>query len=362
MIFVGDVASPNFTLSRNLGSILRNSPVFSGKDLVLNLEGLISDDLTVESTIPILFNHSSVLDCLKSNNCKAVTIANNHTLDIPEYFDDTILKLKEYKINYTGAGKSVSDANKPAVFHTSEGDEIVLFTQCWSVMLQHQKNPTNGVYVATINESILFENIKKYREKHKEASLVVYFHWNFDLETLPFPADRKIARELIDLGVDLVLGCHSHCIQGAEFYKNKPIIYGLGNFYIPWYTYINGHISFPDFTKKELAVEWNPTTNEIELHYFYYKPDNNHELFKFKSELFKKNKQGIIHKEFSSYQGLNEKEYLAYFKKYRRKKILVPVFESYNNNVENYLKNIWIILRIRALRYLAKQKIRAWNN
>jgi poly-gamma-glutamate synthesis protein (capsule biosynthesis protein) len=359
MIFIGDVASPDNSYSKLFFDQIKD--FVKGEDLILNLEGLVSDDLDTNSSTPILFNHSSIIEKLNQLNCKAVTLANNHSLDQPSLFQQTIDLLSNNGISHSGCGYSVEEANKPAVF-VSGGEKIFLFNQCWSVMLQHQQNPNEGVHVATIQKSILFDNINSYIKNNSDAKFVVYFHWNFDLEKLPFPADRNIAKELIDLGVDLVIGCHSHCIQGAEFYKNKPIIYGLGNFFIPWYTYINGHISFPDFTKKELAVEWNPTTNEIELHYFYYKPDNNHELFKFKSELFEKNKQGIIYKEFSLYQGLNEKEYSAYFKKYRRKKILVPVFESYNNNVENYLKNIWVILRIKVLRYLAKQKIRAWNN
>ena len=44
------------------------------------------------------------------------------------------------------------------------------------------------------------------------------------------------AENLRDSGVNVVVGCHSHCIQGGELYKEGVIVYGLGNFFIPWNT------------------------------------------------------------------------------------------------------------------------------
>ena len=29
----------------------------------------------------------------------------------------------------------------------------------------------------------------------------------------------------------MVIGAHSHCLQGMEYYEKKPIIYSLGNFW-----------------------------------------------------------------------------------------------------------------------------------
>ena len=35
---------------------------------------------------------------------------------------------------------------------------------------------------------------------------------------------------MIDAGADIVVGHHSHVLQGIEFYKDKPILYSIGNF------------------------------------------------------------------------------------------------------------------------------------
>ena len=34
----------------------------------------------------------------------------------------------------------------------------------------------------------------------------------------------------IDAGADVIVGSHAHVLQGIEFYKEKPIIYNLGDF------------------------------------------------------------------------------------------------------------------------------------
>ena len=43
----------------------------------------------------------------------------------------------------------------------------------------------------------------------------------------------ETAKEYIDAGADAIIGGHSHCLQGIEYYDGKPILYSLGNF---WFT------------------------------------------------------------------------------------------------------------------------------
>jgi Bacterial capsule synthesis protein PGA_cap len=42
--------------------------------------------------------------------------------------------------------------------------------------------------------------------------------------------ERRTARLAIDAGADLVLGHHQHMLRGFEFYKGRPIFYGLGHY------------------------------------------------------------------------------------------------------------------------------------
>lgn len=46
-----------------------------------------------------------------------------------------------------------------------------------------------------------------------------------------------MARNLVEWGANIVLGHHSHWVQGFNEYKGSPIFYSLGNFYFPQLTY-----------------------------------------------------------------------------------------------------------------------------
>ena len=42
--------------------------------------------------------------------------------------------------------------------------------------------------------------------------------------------DKQVARAAVDAGADVILGHHAHILKGIEFYRGKPIFYGLCNF------------------------------------------------------------------------------------------------------------------------------------
>lgn len=62
--------------------------------------------------------------------------------------------------------------------------------------------------------------------------VVVSFHWTNSKEWTDnvYPEERAAARYAINSGADLVIGAHKHMVSGIENYKNKMIVYDLGNF------------------------------------------------------------------------------------------------------------------------------------
>jgi poly-gamma-glutamate synthesis protein (capsule biosynthesis protein) len=359
VILLGDIAIPSLKYSTLLDRQLSRYPwIFGDKPIVCNLEGLIMDDYDTTDSTPILFNHSSVLSVLKNYNCKYVALANNHTLDKPNYFGETVSAIAKSNIAWNGAGRSSEEASKPAIVDFN-GKKIIIFNSCWHVMLQHQANPNNGVYVNIIKEDKTVQHVKEYRKLFPESIIMIYPHWNFDLESLPFPMHREWSFDLIDAGANMIVGGHSHCIQGGEKYKKGYIIYGLGNFYIPWHTFINGHISFPEFARNELAVEWD-FENEPILHFFKYTEGNDeHNLDLLASESF--SNSSILTK-YSPYANMSQNDYLDFFNINRRKKNLVPIYKSYKTPLTNRMKDYYLIMRIRLARKLARIGLRGWNN
>lgn len=359
MIIVGDIASPDKECSQRLHEIFKkNAAVFSGKSLVCNLEGLLTDEIDTMEDTPVLFNHPSVMETLKNVNTIAVGLANNHTLDIPQCYDQTEEMLNKYGFAYSGAGKSPSEALQPALFKDGK-HEVAMFNLCWDFLLYHQKNPNNGVFVATIDEHQLLREMELFIAKFPHRKVMVYFHWSFDLEKLPFPLYRQLSKALIDLGVKLVVGCHSHCVQGGESYNDGHIVYGLGNFYIPWNTFIKGTMDYPEFSRTELAIEWDIENNRVINHWFTYLNDDEHDLKWEQSVPFEKDKEL---KKYSPFATQTHEEYISYYKQNRRKKVLIPVYSDYNNVMGNRTKTILLKTRAKLARFMATYGLRKWNN
>lgn len=360
MIVVGDIASPDKACSEDLDRIFhQHHNIFGENALICNFEGLICDDIDPATNTPVLYNHSSVVEVLATANTKAVGLANNHTLDLPHCFEDTVRHLRKHHIVFSGAGSTKAEANTPASFF--EGDtEIVLFNFCWDFLLYHQQNPDEGIFVAEIVIKELLNNIAITKQAKPAAKIVVYLHWSFDLETLPFPMYRQMSMSMIDAGVNIVIGTHAHCVQGGERYKDGYIIYGLGNFFLPYNVFANGKLGFPEMSRLQMAFEWNPATNEATCHWFYYHNNNGHHTLELKeSAPFD---ESALLKKYSPYPALSQKEYIRYFKKNRRKKMLVPVYTDYRAEFKNSLFTSFLKNRGRFARFLAKMKMRKWQS
>lgn len=359
MIFVGDIASPTATHSRQLKQIFReNQDIFAGKTIVANLEGLIDDNQNPDANTPVLYNHSSVLDSFDGMARKVLCLANNHVLDLPEKFEETKRELNHRSILFAGTGLTKREAEEPVIFTENE-NTLILFNACFDFLLYNHKNPSKGVYVAVINELKLIEAVRKYRNQYPAASITFYFHWSLDHETLPYPMYRLFSRKLIDEGADIIVGAHSHCVQGGEKYKNGYIVYGLGNFFLPQNFFAGGKLKFPESSKSELVLDWDCHSKEAICHWFRYKFNNDeHTLELIKSEPFE---QSEILKEFTPYANMSQKKYIDFFKKNRKKKILIPLYLDYRRTLKNKLDTILLKQRARFARFLAKYNIIQWQ-
>lgn len=360
MLFIGDLASPSAETSADLEkSFQKNRDLFSDKIIVANLEGLIYTKESIRTNEPILWNHPGAAEVLKKFGDPVFCLANNHILDLPHEFEPTVGLLKQHGIPYCGAGLSKEEASKPVVLKEKDR-EILLFSFCWDFLLYNQRNPDSGVYVAELRELELLTEIRKYKEINPEYLVVVYVHWNFDLETLPFPMHRSFSRALIDAGTSLVIGAHAHCVQGGEKYKEGYIVYGLGNFFIPDYQFVSGKLSYPEFANTELAIEWDPFANEVNCHWFKYEYVNgSHDLNYLSGERFEVSDKLLS---FSPFTGMSDKEYLAYYRKNRRKKILIPVYTDHRKLLRNRIYTGILKTRASFARFLAKRGIIKWLN
>lgn len=360
MIFVGDISSPTKATTSFLeNSLARYDQIFKGNRIVCNFEGLIFNGEITGQKIPVLYNDPSVPNTLYRDLKPVLCLANNHILDLPDQFHITRSLLNSQEIPFCGAGFSPEDAGDPIIF-TERSVKVAIFNACWDFLLYNTNNPAGGIYVSVIDEKKVIHKIALHKNSYPDIHIVVFLHWNFDLETLPFPMHRKFARVLIDAGANIVVGSHSHCVQGGEKYRGGYIVYGLGNFFMPHEIFINGKLTYPEFASHELALEWDPVSNKAICHWFRYRLINgSHNLIHITSEEFH---ESALLENYSPFKDMTDEEYFIYFKKNRRKKILIPIYRDFHNQRLNNYYTFFLKSRAGFARIMARAGIIKWQN
>lgn len=347
MIFTGDIACPNLEALPDI----EIPEDLKRKAWISNLEGAIEingDELLSEV---VVFNQLSALQKIKEAiDIKVVTLANNHITDTSTIRQTEEL-LDELNVKYCGAGIDINSSKKACVIKEDNGKEVVILNFGWrSISCLEATGNKEGVNPYEKNNII--SQVKYIKSKYDDRKIIVFFHWNYELELYPQPFDRELSYALIDLGVDAVIGCHAHRVQGAEIYKGKPIIYGLGNWIFPQSVFWNKRLKFPEFCSLQLAFEIDWDLNEYICHWFFYDREKNKINF-IESEKLIHSERMV---ELTPYKKLNNKQYEKWFKKNRYHKKMLPVFYFDDKNYVIDLKNRWIQIRHFLIMSLVKFK------
>ncbi len=176
------------------------------------------------------------VNILKELGVDIVGLANNHVYDFgPEAFADTLATLRGAEIAYVGAGADIKEASSPVYFDV-DGYKIayVAATRAEKNIKTPEATETSGGVFRCYDNTDYIEKIK---EAKANADYVIALpHWGAEHSTILEAAQTDGAKEYIDAGADAVIGAHTHCLQGMDFYNGKPIIYSLGNFWFDDYT------------------------------------------------------------------------------------------------------------------------------
>lgn len=194
--------------------------------------------------------------------------------------------------------------------------------------------------------------IREARERYPNAKIVLLPHWDYELERYPMPMHRELAMDALDAGADAVFGHHPHCVQGIEYHKGKPIVYSLGNWFIPHGIYMSGKVKFPSYAHLELAVEWNE--DHLTCHWFEFQTSEQ-QLCYIGSEdsLVSERIQAL-----TPFSGMDAKTYYKWFRKNRVKKKMLPIYRSSDYNTENIIKGQWVKLRQACINFLFDHNIK----
>ncbi len=153
--------------------------------------------------------------------------ANNHSFNFGVTgMQDTTDALDAAGIQHFGMGHTLDEARKPVIARV--GDLSFALHGYNGISDQWDGATPASAGTAPLVEKYVVEDIEA---AVTDGHIVIpYFHWGTEYVALPTSQQRRLAHVAIDAGAAIVIGSHPHWVQAVETYKDKPIIYSLGNF------------------------------------------------------------------------------------------------------------------------------------
>jgi poly-gamma-glutamate synthesis protein (capsule biosynthesis protein) len=164
-----------------------------------------------------------------------MSLANNHAMDYgPEALLEAIALLNDQGVAAIGAGGNHSQAHAPHIREVN-GFKIA-FLSYVHVPVEASTGFDTASWTATDDAPGLAWGDPAAIAADLSAVagdvdlIVVALHSGFEYQAAPSAAQKAAAQAAIDGGADLVIGHHTHILQGIEFYQDGVILYGTGNF------------------------------------------------------------------------------------------------------------------------------------
>lgn len=172
---------------------------------------------------------------LKDFSFDVMSLANNHTMDYQaQGLLSTMENLRNQGITPTGAGENLKEAMTPYTT-TVNGKKIAILsaTRVVPTYEYYATGSTPGLlttYESTDRFQMIKKEITRLKTEEKYDVVVVQVHWGNDGQKEILDSQVTLGHGYIDAGADIVVGNHTHVLQGMEFYQGKLICYGISNF------------------------------------------------------------------------------------------------------------------------------------
>ena len=178
---------------------------------MVNLEGVLSDSTEgLDKTRTYNFRGPATFaNILVESGIDMVGLGNNHSGDYGEE-------------GLKGTKEALGAAGVPYAYE----DEVYILEK-------------DGIKIAFLSltitrydqfEEFLKEKIASLRSEEGCNFVIMAFHYGWEYSYVHNKKQRLTSHYVINSGADLVVGTHPHVVQGIEVYKNRLILYSLGNF------------------------------------------------------------------------------------------------------------------------------------
>ncbi|MCP4263694.1 MAG: CapA family protein [Planctomycetes bacterium] len=214
--------------------------------------------------------HPKNIACLTTAKIDYCSLANNHVLDWGYGgLTETLKSLKRVNINSAGAGQNLQEAEMPAMIEVEGKGRVIIFSYglqssgipfSWAAS---EDNPGVNLLRSLSDPTIrlIKEQVKAVKQQRDIVVASIHWgsNWGYDIR----PEQREFAHKLIDHAfVDVIHGHSSHHVKGIEVHKERPIIYGSGDF-LNDYEGIRGYENFRDDLALMYFVSVDPLTGKL---------------------------------------------------------------------------------------------------
>jgi poly-gamma-glutamate synthesis protein (capsule biosynthesis protein) len=234
MAFAGDIHFEDYLapLARDPQGLAELQSTLGAADLAMaNLETAITERGTKIGKEFHFRAPASALETVKGAGIDAVSMANNHGVDYgPVGLQDTLAAKRTSPIPIVGIGADEDEAFAPAVLR-AKGLRVAVFgvDQVWEMTLaRYAAGPGKGGVASSTPPTRIESAVRAAAKKYD--LVVVFLHWGTDYQKCPDTLSTQTAQVLERAGADIIVGGHSHRVNGAGWLGRAYVDYGLGNF------------------------------------------------------------------------------------------------------------------------------------
>ena len=236
--FAGDASFEGVTdrlFTNPTGLLSAVSPLLGAADVtIVNLEAALG---IAGSPEPKAFNFrvpAEALVALNSAGVDVVTMANNHGMDYgPVGLRESLRIRRDTGFPILGIGQDDDEAYAPWIVEV-RGQRIG-FMAANDILDAHLATSWSAAPghpgLASAEEPFQEQLAERVRATRGEVdTLVVYLHFGTETQTCPNPRQVELVDLLTDAGADVVVGSHTHRLQGMGYRGDRFVAYGLSNF------------------------------------------------------------------------------------------------------------------------------------
>lgn len=185
------------------------------------------------SSYPFFNSPSEYGDAMVDAGFNMVSLASNHSADCTWNSKECIVN----SYNYWQTKDVVFDGFNPTAEKTN--NYIIKEKNGIKYTMLNYTTTLNGLdgYIAndpylvdTYNEVKVKQDIEEVRDQVDVLIVAMHWHTGAEYTFTPTQKNREITEYLSSLGVDIVLGTYSHCLQPFDIVNDTVVFYSLGNF------------------------------------------------------------------------------------------------------------------------------------